>query len=271
MSARTPKHNFSETQRAEIFARDRALCGYSGKSLWLADHGAAPYSIDWVDHFSSVARGGTPTLENGVCASWLYNWVKREHKRAVLLFHSGYPTVDFYTYHQTLPESIGDHLRRFTLLHPSDWYLNRALFHVVAAAAQHGQRKMDGTPFKRDAAYGARASLKYLTRWREHSQEVPSLKKRGLLPQRPSPDQRLLLSVIEMESTQQVRKVIKELTPYVRAAWSAMEALAGVASQADVRLLRAVVLTDPFVPLRVKKSIRHNLALMQYPRVVDAS
>ena len=120
MSARTPKHNFSETQRAEIFARDRALCGYSGKSLWLADHGAAPYSIDWVDHFSSVARGGTPTLENGVCASWLYNWVKREHKRAVLLFHSGYPTVDFYTYHQTLPESIGDHLRRFTLLHPSD-------------------------------------------------------------------------------------------------------------------------------------------------------
>ena len=129
MSARTAKNNFSEAQRAEIYARDRALCGYSGKSLWLPDYGAAPYSIDWIDHRSPVARGGTPTLENGVCASWLYNWVKREHKRAVLLFHSGYPTLDFYTFHQTLPESIGEHLQRFACLHPSDWYFNRALYH----------------------------------------------------------------------------------------------------------------------------------------------
>jgi len=267
MSARTAKSNFSEAQRAEIYARDRALCGYSGRSLWLADYGAAPYSIDWIDHHSPVARGGTPTLENGVCASWLYNWVKREHKRAVLLFHSGYPTVDFYTYHQTLPESIGEHLQRFASLHPSDWYFNRALYHVVAAAAQHGQRRKDGTPFKRDAAYDARATLKYLTRWREHAYGVPSLKRRGLLPQRRSPDQRLLLSVAEMDSVQQVRRVIRELTPYVRAAWGAMEALSGVTSLADVRVIRSIVLTDEFVPLRIKKSVRHNLALLKFPRV----
>ena len=126
---------------------------------------------------------------------------------------------------------------------------------------------MDGTPFKRDAKYHAGATLKYLTRWREHADGIPNLQKRGLLPQRRSPDQRLLLSVAETDSVQQVRRVIRELTPYVHAAWSAMEALSAVASLADVQVIRSIVLTDEFVPLRIKKSVRNNLSLLKFPRV----
>ncbi len=37
-----PRDEFTDRQKAEIFVRDRALCCFSGKSLWALDYGAGP-------------------------------------------------------------------------------------------------------------------------------------------------------------------------------------------------------------------------------------
>lgn len=57
---RAKRAEFTDQQKAEIYVRDRALCSYSGLSLWLLDDGASDiFNIDWVDHYLPAARGET--------------------------------------------------------------------------------------------------------------------------------------------------------------------------------------------------------------------
>ena len=71
----TPRKNFSDAVRAAAYARDRATCCYSGKSLWIADFGADPhFAIDWAEHYEPAARGGhqagTPAISAAIrCAA----------------------------------------------------------------------------------------------------------------------------------------------------------------------------------------------------------
>jgi 5-methylcytosine-specific restriction endonuclease McrA len=59
----------NDALRAAVFARDKAICSFSGLSVWYLDHGTAPFShADWVDHVKPKSRGGKDTLENLVCA-----------------------------------------------------------------------------------------------------------------------------------------------------------------------------------------------------------
>ena len=39
---RAKRAEFTDRQKADIFVRDRALCCYTGKSLWLLDYGGGP-------------------------------------------------------------------------------------------------------------------------------------------------------------------------------------------------------------------------------------
>src|SRR5690348_5360216 len=140
---RATRDEFSDFDKARIFARDRALCTYSGKSLWLLDYGAAPASIDWVDHYVPASRGGLVELDNGLCASWLFNKLKRDGGGTMPLFFAGLSTVDFYTFYEVVAQTIAEHLRRFRTLHYSDWYFNRAVFQVRLAAAQIEEKRLD--------------------------------------------------------------------------------------------------------------------------------
>lgn len=248
-----------------IFARDRALCAYSGKSLWLADFGAAPSSLDWIDHIVPVRRGGKPTLENGVSASALYNWVKRDHQRGVVLFKHGLPTEDFYTYHHTLSEGLAEHIRRFRLLHSSDWYFNRALGMALLATTSKSARRIDGLPFKRDSKYYSSACLSFLEKWRKHSVGVPPLKERGLLPAKPAVDQRLLLDVTAQSSATGVKRLCAQLSPYVQASWAALELFGEAKHAIDARVYAKAILSHQYVSPLVKASVRRNLALLEFP------
>lgn len=54
---------FPERVKAEIFARDRALCSYTGQNLWRLDHGASPGSEVWIDHIHPASRGALALLK----------------------------------------------------------------------------------------------------------------------------------------------------------------------------------------------------------------
>lgn len=200
------RKNFTDQQKAEIFVLDRALCSFSGKSLWLLDHGAAPSSVDWVDHIDPAAKGGTADVSNGACSSWLYNWARRDQKNPIYLFNRGKPTEDFFTYFGIVPETTAEHLHRFATLHWSDWYFNRAVFHVLLSAGQLGQRRLDGAPFTRNREYWAKAALRCLEKWSDGASETTSFRKRKLAPRSPWQDQQALLELTSASSVMAVKK-----------------------------------------------------------------
>lgn len=249
---------FTDDQRAAIYARDRAICAYSGNSLWLADFGAAPSMVDWIDHRTPLARGGRSTLDNGICASADYNRIKRDHGQGLELYLWGRPTPLFYFLYERLSPEASRHLSRFDLLEPSDWFFNRALWHAKMGAASIGEKRGDGKSYTRGVEYRANAAMNMLKKWRARSAAVAGLRVRGLWPRNPGPDQKLLLSIERADSPLDIAKVIRKLAPYCRASWKAMSRLAEVSTDADATRVRPF-LTDPFVSPRVKRAIRHNL------------
>jgi len=258
----TKRTNFTDRAKAEIFARDRGICCFSGKSLWLLDYGGGPSPVDWVDHINPAAHGGNADLENGACASWLYNKQKSDCGQGIYLFLKGRPTEDFFTFFETIPEEIADHLKRFASLHFTDWYFNRAIFHVQLAAVQEIERKRpDGKSWTRGLKYRCKASLKFLKQWRAlvELEKPDTLKKRGLVPLRPSPDQVILMRILEASDVSDIKKIARAIVPYSRESWNALLALAYIETATEARSLKRSVMSNKFVTRRVKDAIRNNI------------
>lgn len=82
---RTDRTNFSDKVKAEIYARDRAICAFTGMNLWLLDEGAGGfYNMCCIDHVIPATRGGTSTVDNGVATFVVYNYNKGNNMGANL-------------------------------------------------------------------------------------------------------------------------------------------------------------------------------------------
>lgn len=212
--------NFNDAQKAQLYVLHRATCVYSGKKLWIIDGGASPdFTIDWADHIFPVAKGGSSTLDNGVCASWHINKEKRDKLEVPeFLFFEGKPTVSYFKHNNTLPDEIVHDLERLSRLHPSDWYFNRAIFRIMLGV----NYLHNGIGIRsRDDLYYAVAALKAITKWRKIvvREKVASLEERGLAPINPSHDQQLLLSVRVAQTVDDVRDSMRKLLSAYSEKW----------------------------------------------------
>lgn len=203
--------NFSDQQRAEIYARDRATCGYTGDSLWIIDVGADPlYNVDWADHIHPVAGGGLSSLENGVCAGYGVNQEKADQIGAhELLFLAGEPTSLALDSEAIEPDDYAEQLERFAALHSSDWYLNRVFFRILLGVQNVG------TNYKRTDRYYAKAAWTMLEKWRRivRRSGVSSIEERGLVFEELDKDQELLLRVRDATSMEDVLGLIHQIHP----------------------------------------------------------
>ncbi|MFO1399354.1 MAG: hypothetical protein U1F48_20070 [Burkholderiales bacterium] len=253
---------FPERVKAEIFARDRALCSYTGQNLWRLDHGASPGSEVWIDHIHPASRGGAGTVENGACSNWLYNRIKKAGGGSVRLFYAGLPTVDYYTLFGIVPKRIADHFKRFALLHWTDYYPNKAVNVAILAAAilKEPQRK-DGANYKRDLNYWCNAVFASLATWRELRalHKVPTLARRKLLPKRPTEDQRILIEMLDAQSIPQIRTLVRKFAPYYYHSWRAVAYLAEVQSREQALELLREAGGHPLVVPRARAIIRANV------------
>lgn len=104
----------TDSLRAAVYERDRAICSFSGLSLWLLDYGTAPFSqYDWPDHIKPVSRGGKDILSNLACASSFYNFKKMNNGfDTSYLFRNGAPTEAFFWNHGYLSGEQAEILRR---------------------------------------------------------------------------------------------------------------------------------------------------------------
>ena len=216
----TRTSNFTDAQKAQLYVLHRATCVYSGKKLWIIDGGASPdFTIDWADHIFPVAKGGSSTLDNGVCASWRVNQEKSDKTEApVRLFFNGRPTDAYYDLNEALPDTMVHDLERLSKLHHSDWYFNRAIFRMLLGV----NFLHNGVGVRtRDDRYYAAATLKAISKWRNiiFREKVVPLEERGLAPASPSKDQLLLLNLREAQDIDDIRRTMKELLPIYTAYW----------------------------------------------------
>lgn len=210
-----PAQNFSDTDKARIFIRDRATCCFSGSNLWLLD---APLRTgcqsDWADHKKPISRGGKADWEkNGVCASHTFNMKKRNNSAdTAYLFEKGHPTALCYYLFGSPPSHVTERLQRLSKLQESDWYFNRALTWILEALDficwKPDYKRTDGKWF--DAAY------KKLRKFQKLQEKCPSLEDRGIIVA-PSKTQETLLSIRNCDSLESMKsKTLRLSSQYSR-------------------------------------------------------
>lgn len=269
--------NFTNDQRAEIFVLDRATCSYSGRNLWIADYGIDPsYAIDWADHLHPSSRGGPSTVENGAAASWLVNYLRGDSQQRLLLFHRGLPTADHRFHTGCIDQTVVANLIKFRRLHASDWFLNRAMWHIWIALVFQYQREA-GLKLSRDYQYYAGAAIKALNKWRRLAERnsITSLEKRHLIARDPEHDQLTLLQAREATTPSDITKLMKELYPIYKASVGLLDSLSQAEDISQIDDVIAIAESAKKVPKRLRiralkysKSLR-SIALSHVKRTGD--
>jgi len=173
---------FSDRQKAEIFARDRATCCFSGANLWLLDAPLRPgFQMDWVDHIIPSSRGGKAELSNGVCASHTFNSKKRNNSADTdYLFFEGKPSAAHFGIFGALDAAALRRLERLKRLSTFDWHFNRAVANILIGFDWRCQKQRYGIVHKRDDRYWFKAGFNRLAIFLKND-EVTSFEKRRLL------------------------------------------------------------------------------------------
>lgn len=162
--------NFTENQKAAIYARDHATCAFSGISLWIFDYGIRPnYEMDWADHIKPSAKGGTSCLNNGICASHTFNSKKKDNgSDNIFFFKEGRVTPSYVTSFGFASNELLSDLKRRSKLAPNDWYLNRAIVNTYIAFDWRCHLEFNGITYKRDDAYWLKAAFRRFKIWQKH-------------------------------------------------------------------------------------------------------
>jgi hypothetical protein len=216
---RSSRLEFSEETKSDAFARDKAMCCYTGKSLWMADYGMDPdASADWLDHLVPASKGGSNDIGNALTTSWLWNKWRGAGEQMPALFFAGVPT---FAGEWALGEKVMvffDGVQRMEKLDPSDWWLNRALWNTFIAT-QNELLRRSGTVRKRGPDYWARAALRMLDEWRKRAARdgVKPPEKRKLQPTVKDRDVQLLWDVRRIETEAALLERINELAVWLEA------------------------------------------------------
>lgn len=210
--------------------------------------------MDWADHVIPVRRGGKSEVKNGVSASWKANARKGANGRDTdYWFYHGQPTSHFLYENGRLSDDVAERLKRFARLQPSDWYLNRAISHVLLAFDWHWENHK-----KRDEEYHLKACLRFLGSWhralRGDGDKNP-LEKRGILKRPVTKDMRIMLKLREANSLEEVRSIADELKPIYRANVNAFEAFLKAGTDRGRRSALKQARTNSRVSVRVIQSM----------------
>ena len=245
--------------RAAVYARDKAVCAFSGLSLWVLDEGAVPWAqADWPDHIRPQSRGGLDTVENLVCASHFYNRKKSHNGRDnQYLFRSGRPTEMFYWSHGTLSNEQIAMLRQHAAITESDWYFNRALWNLIVAMDD----QWVGEETTRSTSFWINSAMKRLISWRKVSAGVRSFEDRGLVTNPHEPDIKLMLALREAE-IDRVRAIYRQLARHYAANATPFWRLEKARSDKVKLTIVQKALSNPLVTTPVRQALTRSAALL---------
>lgn len=220
----------TNTLRAGVFERDKAICAFSGVSVWILDYGTAPFAQhDWVDHIRPRSRKGNDSIENLVCASHFYNSKKVNNGRDnAYLFYGGEPTEWFFWVHGELSAEQTETLARHAKIAKADWYLNRCLMNLTNALQIDWSKRV----VVRQMDYWLGAAHKCLVAWRRISGETgpDTFQDRELVRYPTAPDVQLMLSLTRSDAVG-LQRIFRRLAIHYRANASALDAFGKAENQ----------------------------------------
>jgi len=179
---RHKRQEFTENQKAEIFVRDRATCAFSGISLWFLDNGIkSNWQVDWVDHIKPSAQGGGAELENGICASNLFNSKKKDNTSDNIYFvKNGKPTEHYLKVYGTPTKALVERLNRLRNLRPEDWFFNRSISGIFIGFNCRCDNEFKGLSYTRTDKYWFMSAWKRLQKYQK-KRGPQSLLERGIV------------------------------------------------------------------------------------------
>jgi len=271
---RTDRTNFPDAVKAEIYARDRAICAFTGLNLWLLDEGAGGfYNNCWIDHIVPATRGGKSEVDNGVATHWAYNYNKGNTiGESLYLFINGFPTYRFWEYHRLMPPEMAQMIVNNSKIQPSDYHFNQAIINLIGGVCW--LHRGPNPKYKRDDEYRASATMRRLDKWKRavDAEEAVSMEERNLVLDPLTPDQKLLLSLREVKTTEQIKALMKEILPYHSANLTlrlefetACEKWTEDCDYTDPFSKAEEMLDQPFVSEIVANQIGHNMNMMLNP------
>ena len=213
---------FTNPQKAEIYARDKAVCAFSWKILWILHYWTSYlWDTDWVDHIKPAMRWWDNSIENWICASSFYNWKKKDNSSDnKFLFVNWKPTNYYYSAYGFLPTELIDHLKRFDNIHFSDWYLNRAYQNfMLCLEVEYNPLDIKWNAVKRGLDYWAWATFKKMLEWKKIALKEQIEDFRTRLYNKSyqfSEDQLLMLEIINCNTSDEIKALVYKLLPYYK-------------------------------------------------------
>ena len=266
---REKRKEFTDLQKAKIFARDKALCCFSGISLWILDHGAAPtWQIDWVDHIKPIARGGNSEIENGICSSYFFNSKKKDNSNDnKYFFKEGKPTEYYYWVYGNIKPEIVNHFIKFKDLKYPDWYFNRTLYRLMLLLEfLHDPYKI-GTKVKRvrGVKYYSQSAFKILEEWRKIiiQENIKNLSERGLVPNKPDIDQKIMMKIISAKNSEDIIEIATELLPYYKSNSIAISNLSKISKPQNIQEYLMSIKKDEHLTERIKLMMCTNIKAIE--------
>jgi len=252
--------------RATVFARDKAICGYTAASVWLLDLGITPFAEEeWVDHLKLRSKGGADHPDNLMCAGAYANYIRnRNPSQPPYFFLNGNPTTDFFDFGFHVTPTLARILRSNRELHPSDWYFNRAVAHVLYAAEErhYGYRDPKGRRYKRTPEYWLGAAEGFLRKWKtacsmEDKADVSrrSFERRGLVLFPRLPDTQTILDLREADSLNQIDRIARAVQGIYAINANAYDTYLAAKSPARRRTLATKISEDASIHPDIKRAV----------------
>lgn len=255
---------FSDTQKAQIYSRDKALCSFSWKILWILHYGTSYlWDTDWVDHIKPAIKWWGNTIENGVCASSFSNSKKKDnsHDNSYLFFHWK-PTIHAYESYGTLHLQIINHIKSFKNIKSYDWYFNRVLQNLMIVI-EHIINPYDNkwNLMKRNEEYWAKAALKKLHEWKQKSnnETIQSLLDRlSIEKEKLWEDQVIMLKITKVKTVKDVLDIAHSLVLYYTNSKKYFLTLLNITSEEELKKFKNTIKKEKYLSLHDKNILLNS-------------
>lgn len=254
---------FSDKQKALIFQRDRGLCAFSGKILWVLHYWASSlWDIDWVDHIKPAIKWWDNSIENWICASSFYNSKKKDNSYDnKYLFINWLPTDNFYYSYWYISHELSNYIIQFQNIHYSDWYLNRALFSLMCAVENLFNPYTIGWKKSiRDYNYYCKSSVKRLNEWKIENIDIENFIGRLSIDiNKLGDDQKLMIDFLNSTNFEDIVDIAYKLLPYYKNSKIYFRELLNIKSIEQLSNFEVKILNEKYLSLRDKEILKTTI------------
>ena len=256
---------FTDKQKALIYERDKWLCAFSWKILWILHYGASQlFDEDWVDHIKPAMKGWDNSVDNWVCASSFFNSKKRDNSHDnKFLFLKWEPTKYYYHSYWFINDEISSYTKQVYNIHSSDWFINRAFSKLLIAVDRiYEPFDLKWKIMVRDEYYWCWAAYKKIIQWKKITNKNNILDFKDRLNIDYSKlwnDQKIMLEIINSNNIDDVVKIANQLVPYYKNSILFFDRINNIYILEDIIKFKKEVQNEKLLSLRDKAVLLNAL------------